>query len=1212
MIAAAPQEVPIARISTKYMEDLQIILPVSGGSDIQGYRNEAGKMDLYSVGTDDRVYRLRPNDNQYAPYTVQALGVQARQLSLFEILGDSPKGPRMIGLNSAGKATLCSYNNITQNYVQKEFQPANATKKIEQILALRNATGNIYVNVILEGGQLANSYFDPVNETWKSADWVPIKGPAGHDAVVKSIAMVRNNPTQSGLFAIGSDDFVWFCEDNYFFNSMRNLGFKKVSHISVVKDIENRLNIFAVEKDTGLLWLKREKKYSVNFKIDFDDWVQLSDLTYMPLTKIYATQRFDNLLEVFGIGENGKLYHINQYTKTENRKINTYWDKLFELGNEVGNSIFSVVRNESGYSEVYTVTHDNSLLRFWQSPQTTQWFSQKLYTEEPTQQNAVSVPTHSLEVTVLNRSGSPEPNAPVTISTSFFSNLQINGLSYQTSAVDKIQTKADPSGRLVILQRANSLSCATVFLNTPFTEEGAPVQIEPNGQLQYKLQGITAQDVLEAKDAQGNYLLSGEYRTEAHAESMANISQQSMVLGMRDDVALPVMYKFASRSTRGWDTRVNYAAMNAQSWEIDFTSGFPTYSNVTAHEISEWKGLRLSEMNASGLTGFFDADGWWGKFWNSIKEGVSDIWAGIKKIIVEKIIDPITGLVGKVKVFFHMIIDGITQVYESVIEFVQQAFDFVEGVWNWIKVKLEQLYEWLAFFFNWGDIERMAEAVKYSFNTVLDFSDLFINTYRQQIYAGIEGFKDTIKEGVDEFIAKLNGQPTMGSYGSEYEDHDPEKQQSTDHNPLVNAFTQSLASGAANGSGPIVALKRVSDDPLQGLFDQLSRYADNFQFGDAGKAIDEAFNFFYEIGGHPDDALNLLISGVTKIAEAIAIAAIDLAEAIILSFFDAMSDLIKAFKNILNAGWEIPIVSPIYKFITGSNLTFTPLQLVSYMVAIPATLLYKIIYGVAPFPDEASLLYFKSKFTVDWLAMEAGIPIPASRRARVLVWTLDDHDQLKKNFLSANCANTFIRMLVDMSTAGMIATEEDADAMYKGSIVSITMRYMTGFFTMPWAMTPNLGPPTCPAGSKGFVATIWICQQIFGPTRGLLCTLFRAGPYVGEITLSAWGAANLIMTSVNYAKTPDEDKNPLAFARGLTLMIPAQLLRFLDLPAYNNPGTYYIPVIILEVCIAGGYLSSFGINIAEASRVGDENLVKDVNAFSAYNSRRRAYVPVLN
>ncbi|MCB0642275.1 MAG: Ig-like domain-containing protein, partial [Phaeodactylibacter sp.] len=848
-------------------------------------------------------------------------------------------------------------------------------------------------------------------------------------------------------------------------------------------------------------------------------------------------------------------------------------------------------------------------------PDTSQWFSQEVHEEEPSQQNVVPVPTHSLEVTVLDPNGAPMGDIPISLSTSFLSNIRVNGLSYQTSAVDALELRTDANGRLVILQRANSLAAATIFLTTPYVQDGQPIQVEPNAQLQDKLRGMKAEDILNAKDASDNYLLKGDLRTQANAESIANITQQSMELGKGSQEAAPIMYLSTSRHRRGWDPRIHFAAVNTQSWEIDFESGFPVYKAMTAQDVDLWRSGVMAELQDNGIGDFLKSA--WGKIWNGIKEGAEWLWNGLKKIIVEKIINPISGLVEKVKVFFHMVIDGITHVFESLLEFVQQAFDFIEGVWNWIKVKLKELYEWLAFFFNWADIKRTAEAVEHAVNTTLDFSVLIVQHYRSVVENGFEAFKKKIDQGVDEFLSKLNGEPTLGNYGTDYTNKDQDKNQAADHNPLLNAFTQNGDKGTATPGPAALARAGLPEsivESLEGVFDKIKNYADNFQFGDAKTAFDEAYTYFTQIGDTPSNVLKKLISGIIKVAEGLALVAIDIAEGIVLSLFDAIVDIIQAFKDSLNEIWEIPIVSQIYKWITGKELGFKPLVLMSYVAGIPGTLMYKLIFNEAPFKDNEELDNFKANFSVAWLSERAGI---ASAAAASVAISEETRLKMKKVFLSIRCGNTFIRMFIDGITAFNIARSGSADGGGDGggqtnwdkagaylkqhnrkfSMAAILTRYLTGVLTIPWVLTKDAGGPGCDVGKPEFGVTIWICQMIFGPTRGLVFWFItmakstrKVMAYVGEFSLCAWGVAHIIMASLHFAeasKQGDKHAKKVAFARAMSLMIPAQFMRPLDLPGFNK-GDYMIPLIILEVSIGVGYLTSFGCNIAEAKMVDDE------------------------
>jgi hypothetical protein len=65
-------------------------------------------------------------------------------------------------------------------------------------------------------------------------------------------------------------------------------------------------------------------------------------------------------------------------------------------------------------------------------------------------------------------------------------------------------------------------------------------------------------------------------------------------------------------------------------------------------------------------------------------------------------------------------------------------------------------------------------------------------------------------------------------------------------------------------------------------------------------------------------------------------------------------DVIKVFSDLLlqflDAPAEIPVISWVYKLVTGSDLSM--LDLICFITAIPTTVIYKAMSGYAPFPDD--------------------------------------------------------------------------------------------------------------------------------------------------------------------------------------------------------------------------------------------------------------------
>lgn len=1200
-------ERPVARASTKYMETFQLVRPALGGTDIRTYPNVTGNLDIYTIGTNDAVHRLRRGRDADAPYEDANLNIVGRQLFLYTGDNEGSDTPNILSLGPAGQLKLATYQPGVSSYYQADTKPANATETIVQFKGARGVTGNIYVNVMLQEdgsdlGILANNFFRPGTSTWAGPVWAPLTGPDGQVARVKGLAMVENNPVQSAIFAIGHDDLVWFAESSDRTAALRALGPKKVTQLSVVSDAENRLNIFAVEKDTGKLLLKRQKKYSVG-AMQFDDWVYIDQGSSAVLRGVYASQRFDDLLQVFGIAEDGRLWRASQ-RPAASRGASPSWQSLFPLGNEIPASpgqqasIFTVGRDAAGYAEAYTVSAEGELRRFWQSPSSQQWFEEAVGL--PRNDNEMAkVPTHALELTILDKDGVPQANVPITVQASSLVTLFVDGRSYRCSQLDRVAVWTGPAGKVVLQQKANALAAATLYVETPATLAGAPLVIQPNLQLQERLETLTVEEIKDAKGASGAYLLPPEFRTDTHAQSLQEITRASMSIASQDENGKgKVNYHFVSRGAKGqrFKNRLDLSAVEGTAWAIDFSSGFPTYEVMSTNQVAAWRTERLTAMRGAGLAdaeagGFFDVD--WGDVWNGIKNGVKSIVDGLIRIVVEVV-------EGVGRVLFQI---GET-VFEAVIEFAQQAFDFVQGVWNWLKVKLEQLYEWLAFLFNIPDIVRTAEAIQHSTEVVLDFTIAGVEALKESIMAGFDTLKSELSETVDSFVEILNrdNDPSIGAYASKDNPSDEQLYES-EHNPFGDAYEQNHGKASEKGQNltNLLASRTVSD-PLEQLLGMFEDLANNFQFDDGKAAFEEATAYFTAIGDNPNNVINLLLSGVVKTLEGVALFAIDAAKGVVGVMLDLIVDVVEAFKSVLFAEWEIPILSPLYKLFTGKTLSIRIIDVCCYVAAVPTTLLYKLARGKAPFPDQAKLDSYRDFMTVDWLKTKFGIETETALVATSAAGVDEDEWQA---FVGSFCltfyAGIMLYRIVSDSITGVanaLATTDagdqpgwvkapSADLSQFAGQVAVMFRFMTTFATMPWALNFKTPAPSCPAGSPGFAGTIWVSQLALGPTRGLLLLLLfskfkvpqKAKIYTGELTLTAWGAANMIMTIWNYVELPEASRNPLTLSRALTNMIPGQFTRFLFTPDMQKP-LYFIPMGVGVALNVVGYLGSAGCALA--------------------------------
>lgn len=1160
LAAAGAGAKPVLRVSTKYMETFLPVRPVSSGTEIHTFVNEAGVIDLYSVGSDAQVHRLRRGQGQAAPYEDTPLAVTATQLYLFTPAGGSADTPWIFGLDPTGRLTLSRWQDGA-GYVQQVTEPAKAAGAIRRLLGVRGNTGRIYINVRLDDGRLGTNYYDLAAGRWGGEVWAPVKGPDGRPAMVKDIAVATNNPVQSALFAIGQDDEVLFAEDSFRTSQLRKLN-RKASRIGAVTDADNLLCLFAVDLQGGGLWLKKQRKYSAGSGIQFDDWVQLDSVPGARFADIRANLRFDNRVEVFAADQGGDLHYSRQGGTPDAKPAG--WLMLFPIAAGTGSAIFTTGRTRNGYSEAYSVSRQAEISRFWQSPESTQWFSEALQVPEGGDTLA-SVPTHATEVTVVDDRGLPLGNAEIVVNTTFLTTLWVNGTAWRASLLDPVRIKTGFDGKLVLHQRANALAGATLLVQTPATPAGGPIKVEPNAALQQHLAGMTRHKVLEAKDGSGRLLLPTDMKDrEATADSIAEVTKRSMQIAAADETGGGALqYRFAGARHAGFRPRLDLSALGDTAWEIDFTAGYPRYRDL---ELAEARAYRASRAGA-GLD-IFGID--LGSVWSGFRHGVDWVIDGISKIIVT-IVDGIGTVLFEIA----------GKVFEAVIEVAQQAFDFVEGVWNWLKVRLEQLYEWLAFLFNFKNYARTAEGIEHSVRVVLDFTTDAVLLIRDQVETAFDTVKHNLESIVDDLIGYLgpDGGPSLGGSLGEHSLSDGQSY-ATDHNLFLNAFLENRdrIRSVAGSAGDPRATTALSSG-LSDLMAKLQALANNFQFGDGKQAFDEAFGYFDAIGSQPSRVVDLLLSGLIKVLEGVALFALDAAKGVILTMFDLVVDLIEVFREGLFQDWEIPVLSQLYKLFTRRSLTITPVKVVAWVAAIPATLLSKVVLDEAPFPDDAALDRFKESFTVAWLKQRAGIGDVGAREA-----TAEVPKGLRGSFLIFYATTMIVRAVVDPI---QIAANSTGKGMSEAAYLPVALRFCSTLFSIPWVLMPKAGAPSFKAGDPGFACVIWICQVVCGPTRGLaIQLLLPGGPeakiYIGEGTLTLWGAINFIMSGADFLAGPMETSDILALGRTMGNIVPGQCLRFLAVPEANE-GAYYIPAAALGVLAVLGYLGSAGVALAEVA-----------------------------
>jgi hypothetical protein len=882
---------------------------------------------------------------------------------------------------------------------------------------------------------------------------------------------------------------------------------------------------FAIKgSDNGLYWIDAATQQLVNLS----GTVQLAEI------KPYLDKQ--ELVGVIGLGADGRLYHVRQDPNSE-----TGWTNMVSLNDQTLFAAASTVIDRDGNVVAFALDRTLALWQIWRDPTTQDWHFAK-----------VDVGTGALEefsayvtrIDVLDVRGVPQGNAPVDIWSSGPTPATINGTSVALDPDLPTRCRADAMGRLTVIVDADALATPTLTLLGEFMDTDDRIVVEPNGDIQAKLHSLTRDDLLQAKtyDRQPITLLTGQFNDPGVADAVAQACNQAMAMagaGGATTGAAARRYLTARTSSRAIRCvakgapatlgRIDLASVPDRHWRLCFENGIPKFSEFTRSEaVALMTHKRATLRRASD---WYDLDVDWGEIWDDVTDAVTEI----VDIVVTTVIDPIQQVVTEIQAQITLLIDGVEAFFDATISFVEQAFDVVGGIFDKIKVGLEQLWQWLSFLFKWSDIARTAEVVAHILNTALDFSASAATHAKVALTAKIADLSTFVQNDMDSFIASLAGNQTIGDWIRPVTQPEPIIDARIGDNPLLDALLSNF--GQAKMRAPRAGADRAAIDPIvQKLLDTLNQFVDQFSSGDGAKAFQEAIQYFASIKEDPDNALVLMLQGVLKIAEGIALIGLQTLSLVLGAFLDAVVDLITTVRSLLNEEWTIPVVSDIYEQATGKGLRFTPLELCALIIATPVTSIYKATFDSAPFPDEEAVTAVTNLITVGWLDQRAwsggpslSPPSPELQKARFICDI-------------AYAINFLLRCPVEY------IINQSPVPVRPAAAVNIVQRLISSGLSVPWLMSDQSGP-AFGDDAQGWEQWIWATQLIFGPGRGALLFIFQADevlPDAGDFSLSAWGAIHIILEAVLAAREAQEEKaDPVKTTERMLVGFGPQFLKFL-------------------------------------------------------------------
>jgi len=310
-------------------------------------------------------------------------------------------------------------------------------------------------------------------------------------------------------------------------------------------------------------------------------------------------------------------------------------------------------------------------------------------------------------------------------------------------------------------------------------------------------------------------------------------------------------------------------------------------------------------------------------FIDNAANALGDLFHSLKKGFVE-LIDFVVSAAGEA---YRFVVKIGNAILDFIVETAKAVVAFAEKVFEKIKVFFKNLYEFLAFLFNWDDILETKNTLKaYTLNMVDSFKNN-IAVLQDYVDKVLQDIQNNVRDQL-EYDKIQDARSTAKSAGND------------SRNEWVNSKKSYVAQSQSSGGGLNIpeALRGGLSDTFQKLLPYFQKYPQ--LLSDTFKGLGEKIMSFFKGEINIADLLKYLALSLADIG-------LEIVRDILHILFEGLKAAVGLVRDLLAEELEIPFFSALYKKISGSGLSL--IDVICLLIAIPATVMYKIGEGDAPF-----------------------------------------------------------------------------------------------------------------------------------------------------------------------------------------------------------------------------------------------------------------------
>lgn len=286
-------------------------------------------------------------------------------------------------------------------------------------------------------------------------------------------------------------------------------------------------------------------------------------------------------------------------------------------------------------------------------------------------------------------------------------------------------------------------------------------------------------------------------------------------------------------------------------------------------------------------------------------------------------------------------------VFTAVVQTVEDVFHAITALFKWIGAEFEALFRWIGFLFNWSDFLAIRDVLKALINQTLQSVESVAETWKLQGDRWFDELRSSILPNFspEKSLPNLGNRSLQDSWSTYQPAPAPIGSGQVDlrSDPRMGWLSDRLQTpptSSSLGAGAVTQAANLSagaDDPFQAVEQAIQTL-----FKDLKNVFSDLENQLSSLIDGEISAKSFLMSIITQLKEL----AVDVAQTLFDALMGILGTAVSLADSAANAKIDIPILSPLYKAVSGDDLTL--LDLNCLVLAIPITIIYKIATDQSP------------------------------------------------------------------------------------------------------------------------------------------------------------------------------------------------------------------------------------------------------------------------